>query len=259
MQQHHTLQLYHDPMSSVNLDCCGLFIRKEGLTTEEQGEEIIHLRAKAKDVFQVGLKSSGVDIRTNPDSLHWYSLLRKHFSYQQFLLLPLQDFYTTLPDPQEDSYGYWSSLCHAADVTAEFPKEQNKQQDNLSIEVTGMFIRSCTNSYLVLTFHSKTTDKWWTYEVQEVLNVYHSEKFIKAVGRGREKTVQEKEVAVNRIEINSSPASLCDIQSSPQSKATEHSTLERVIDVLEKVLMNNIQSRQVNRKMSRLQFRILSL
>lgn len=73
--------------------------------------------------------------------------------------------------------------------------------------------------------------------MQEVLNVYHLEKFIKAAGGGREKTVQEKEVAVNRI--NSSPASLCNIKSSPQSKPMEHSTLERMIDILEKVLMNN--------------------
>lgn len=112
-----------------------MFIRKEGLTTEEQGEEIlIHIRAKAKDVVQVGLKSSGVNIMTNPDSI--YSLLRKHFSCQQFLPYPLQEFYTTLPDPQEDPYDYWLCLYHVADVTAVFLKEQNKQQDNLSIEVT---------------------------------------------------------------------------------------------------------------------------
>ncbi|XP_076135733.1 uncharacterized protein LOC143118592 [Alosa pseudoharengus] len=225
------------------------FIRKGGLPTEEQGEEIlIHLRGKAKDVVRVGMKSSGVDIRSNPDVM--YSLLRKHFSCQQFSPLPLQDFYTTLPEPQEDPYDYWLRLNRAADVTAECLKEQGKQQDNLSIEVTRMFIRNCPNSDLALTFRSKTIDKWSASEVQEVLNEYHSEKFIRAAGKRKDKTVLEKEVAVNRIEVATSPAPLCNPRSPQQSAPTDHSSLERIISMLEKVLMSNAQSRPTSRKPS---------
>lgn len=239
------------------------FIRKGGLTTDEQGEEIlIHLRGKAKDVVKVGMKSSGVDIRSSPDSI--YSLLRKHFSCKQFSPLPLQDFYTTLPESQEDPYDYWLRLNRAADVTAECLKEQGKQQDSLSIEVTRMFIRNCPSSDLALTFRSKTIDKWSAAEVQEVLNEYHSEKFIKAAGK---KTVRN-EIAVNRMEVNTSsvpqpqsplqplcnvqPPSqpLCNAQSSPQSTPTDHSALERMISMLEKVLMSNTQSRPASRRMS---------
>ena len=85
------------------------------------------------DVVKVGIKSNGVDIRRSPDSI--YSLLRKHFSCKQFSPLPLQDFYTTFPEPREDPYGYWLRLNCVADIS-ECLMEQGKQQDNLSIEVT---------------------------------------------------------------------------------------------------------------------------
>ena len=225
------------------------FIKKGGLSTEEQGEEIlIHLRGKAKDVVKVGIKSSGVDIRRSPDSI--YSLLRKHFSCKQFSPLPLQDFYTTFPEPREDPYGYWLRLNCAADIATECLMEQGKQQDSLSIEVTRMFIRNCPDSGLSLTFRSKTIDKWSAAEVQEVLNEYHSEKVIRAAGMGKDRAVVEKEVAVNRMEVSSNPAPLCSTQSTPQSTSADHPALERMIGMLEKVLMNNVQSRPASRRTS---------
>lgn len=219
------------------------FIKRGGLPVEEQGEEIvIHLRGRAKDVVKVGIKSSGGDIRRNPDSI--YSLLRKHFCCRQFSPLPLQDFYTTLPEPQEDPYDYWLRLNHAADVAAECLKEQGKQQDSLSIEVTRMFIRNCPSSDLAVTFRSKTIDKWSASEVQEILNEYHSEKSIRAVSTKKERAV-EKTVAVNRMEV-SSPAPL-PVQSPPQSTPTDQSAMERMIDMLEKVLKSNARSRPARR------------
>ncbi|KAL1279464.1 hypothetical protein QQF64_026137 [Cirrhinus molitorella] len=155
------------------------FIRKGFLPTEEQGEEIlIHLRGKAKDAVKVGMISNSLDIRANPDAI--YTLLRKHFSCQQHSPIPLQDFYTTLPEPQEDPFDYWSCLNRTADITAECLKQQGKVLDNQLIEVTCMFIRNCPNSDLVLTFCSKTIEKWTAYEVQEILNEYHSERNFRA-------------------------------------------------------------------------------
>ena len=230
------------------------FIKKGGLSIGEQGEEIlIHLRGKAKDVVKVGIKSSGVDIRHSPASI--YSLLRKHFSCKQFSPLPLQDFYTTFPEPREDPFDYWLRLNSAADIAAECLLEQGKQQDSLSIEVTRMFIRNCPDSGLLLTFRSKTIDKWSAAEVQEVLDEYHSEKVIKAAGVGKDGAVGEKNVAVNRMEVKSSPAPLCSAQATPQSTSADHSALERMIGMMEKVLMNTAQ--RIEGQVAYLVFKVL--
>lgn len=237
------------------------FIRKGGLPIEEQGEEIlIHLRGKAKDVVRVAIKSSGVDISRSPDSI--YSLLRKHFTCKQFSHLPLQDFYTTLPEPQEGPYDYWLRLNHAADVTTECLKEQGKPHDSMSVEVTRMFIRNCPSSDLAVTFRSKTIDKWSAAEVQEVLSEYHSEGVIKAAGKRNDK---RGEVAINRVEVNAISTPLrqaenpsqpvCGLQSAPhtlssQPSSADHSTLERLISMMERVLMNDTQSRSVSRRAS---------
>ncbi|KAL0152835.1 hypothetical protein M9458_051856, partial [Cirrhinus mrigala] len=206
------------------------FIRKGFLPTEEQGEEIlIHLRGKAKDVVKVGMLSNGLDIRTNPDAI--YSLLRKHFSCQQYSPIPLQDFYTTLPEPQEDPFDYWLRLNRTADITAECLKQQGKVLDNQPIEVTRMFIRNCPNSDLALTFRSKTIDKWTAYEVQEILNG--------ATGKGNKPSDCEKKFSVNEMHVSPTTHPIKVEQDSLQTKQSENMALEKVIDMLERVLMNN--------------------
>lgn len=101
--------------------------------------------------------ASLLNIRTDPDAI--YTILRKHFSCQQYSPIPLQDFYTTLPEPQEDPFDYRLRVNRTADITAECLKQQGKVLDNQLIEVTRMFIRNCPNSDLALTFRSKTIDK----------------------------------------------------------------------------------------------------
>lgn len=246
------------------------FIRKGGLPTGEQGEEIlIHLRGKAKDVVKVGVRSSGIDVKTSPGSI--YSLLRKHFSCAQFSPLPLQDFYTTLPRAQEDPYDYWLRLNRAADVAAECLKEQGKPQNSLSTEVTRMFIRNCPSTDLALAFRSKTIDKWSAAEVQEILTEYHAEKFIKTANMGVRSQVA---VNVNRMGVNPNSEPLCDAQpplqttcttlpptqprgntlpappsSAPQASA-DSSAMERMLSMLEKVLMRDTQHRPASRRPS---------
>ncbi|GAA6084674.1 uncharacterized protein LOC120462406 [Tachysurus ichikawai] len=180
------------------------FLKKGFLPTEEQGEEIlIHLRGKAKDVVKVGMMSSGLDIRTNPDAI--YTLLRKHFSCQQYSPVPLQDFYTTLPEPQEDPFDYWLCLNNTADITAECLKQQGKVLDNQLVEVTRMFIRNCPNSDLAFTFRSKTIHKWTAYEVQEILNEYHSEKNLRATGQGNRQIECENGVTIHEMRVSPGP------------------------------------------------------
>ncbi len=223
------------------------FIRKGFLPTEEQGEEIlIHLRGKAKDVVKVGMLSSGLDIKTNPDAI--YTLLRKHFSCQQYSPIPLQDFYTTLPVPQEDPFDYWLRLNRTADVTAECLKQQGKVLDNQLIEVTRMFIRNCPDSDLALTFRSKTIDKWTAYEVQEILNEYHSEKNLRASGKGHRPSECENKFSVNEMHVSPSTCPVKVEQDSLQSKQSENMALEKVIDMLERVLMNNSGNAQATKE-----------
>ena len=77
-----------------------------------------------------------------------------------------------------------------------------------------------------------------------------TQKFIRTAGTKRDRAVMEKKVAVNRMEVNSSSVPLCNVQSPPQSTPPDHSALERLIGMLEKVLMNNAQSRPASRKTS---------
>ncbi|XP_043116338.1 uncharacterized protein LOC122360080 [Puntigrus tetrazona] len=212
--------------------------RKGFLPLEEQGEEIlIHLRGKAKDVVKVEILSSGLDIRTNPDAI--YTQLHKHFSCQQYSPIPLQDFYTTLPEPQEEPFDYWLRLNRTADITAECLKQQGKVLDNWLIEVTRMFIRNCPNSDLVLTFRSKTIDKWTASEVQEILNEYHSEKNIRTTGKGHGPVKCEQKFSVNEMHVSPSTCPIKVEQDSLQSKQSETMALEKVINMLERVLMNH--------------------
>lgn len=259
------------------IDLMQTFMKKGGLATEERGEEIlVHLRGKAKDVAKVGIRASGIDVRSEPESI--YSLLRKHFSCAQFSPLPLHDFYTTLPQPQEDPYDYWLRLNRAADVTAECLREQGKSQGDLSGEATRMFVRNCPSTDLALTFRSKTLDKWSAKEVQEILSEYHREKYMKSASmRSR------VEVNVNRMGVSHSsepcvqarpahmpaqptlPAQpacpaplptqpLCPAQSAQRSSApqasADNSAMERMLSMLEKVLTRDTRSRPASRRPS---------
>lgn len=205
------------------------FIRKSGIQLENQAEEIlIHLRGRAKDVVRVGIRNSEIDVQHNPQAI--YGLLRKHFGSSHCSTVPLADFYSTTPKDQEDPYEYWLRLNRAADVVASCLKEQGKVFDNPTVEVTRMFIKHCPSRDLALTFRSKTTDKWSAREVQEVLDEYHLEKCVKSP-----KGVGNR-ININAAEFNPSTAPGSD---TPEQKKTsqDNATLERLISMLEKVLL----------------------
>lgn len=120
--------------------------------------------------------------------------------------------------------------------------------DNQLIEVTCMFIRNCPNSDLALTFHSKNIDKWTAHEVQEILNEYHSEKNLRAAVQGNRQIECEKKIAMNEMCVSPSPFPMKAEQDSLQSKQSENMALEKVIDMLEKVLMNNSGNAQASKE-----------
>lgn len=209
------------------------YIKKSNLKIEDQAEEILlHLRGRAKDIVKFGIRNSAIDIQQHPEAI--YSLLRKHFNSRQCSPIPLADFYTTLPKDQENPYEYWLRLNRAADVAVDCLKEQGKELDNPSVEITRMFIRNCPSKDLALTFRSKTIDKWSAHEVQDVLNEYHSEMTFKATVPVRRE--------INAIEVSSCPAACSDKLDLKQPNVPDNSTLERVIGMLEKVLLHSQNS-----------------
>lgn len=217
------------------------YIRKSGVQLENQAEEILmHLRGRAKDVVRFGIRNGEIDVQHNPQAI--YGLLRKHFSSSHCSSVPLADFYSTLPKEQEDPYEYWLRLNRAADVAANCLKEQGKMFDNPTVEVTRMFIRHCPSRDLALTFRSKTIDKWSAREVQEVLDEYHLEKGFKS------SIEKNSRINVNTVEISPNTTLVSDTPEQMKNVSQDTSTLERLIGMLEKVLLQGSGHAQANRK-----------
>lgn len=223
------------------------YIKRNNLKTEQQAEEIlIHLRGRARDVVKFGIRNSDIDIVHNPDAI--FSILRKHFEGVPCSPLPLADFYTTLPRPNEDAYEYWIRLNRAVDVAAERLKEQGKVLDSPGTEVTRMFIRHCPSKELAITFRSKTIDSWSVREVQNILNEYHSETSLASA----ERSVGPIRVPVNRTEVESLTPALPTTSDAQQSRSLEASALERVMGLLERVLLKE----SVKESSPRAQFKV---
>lgn len=232
-------------------DLMRTFVKKSNLNADEHVEEIlVHLRGKAKDVVKFWIRNCDSATTVCPNSV--YSLLRKHFSCSHYSPVPLADFYTTIPEEDENPYDYWLRLNKAADVASECLREQGKALDKPSVEIVHMFIRHCPSKDLALTFRSKPIDKWSAHEVQAVLNDYQSDLSFKATSTVHRS--QSERVSVNKIDVNTVPVpapSVCE----QQQKSTDFSALEKVIDMLEKVLLtnsNSVQSRPKRQPYSRL-------
>ncbi|XP_073790010.1 uncharacterized protein [Danio rerio] len=219
------------------------YIKRNNLRKEQQAEEImVHLRGKARDVVKFGIRNSDVNIMHNPDAI--FSILRKHFEAAPCSPLPLADFYTTLPGPDEGAYEYWLRLNRAVDVAADRLKEQGKVLDCPGTEVTRMFIRHCPCKELAITFRSKTMDQWTVQEVHNILNEYHSETSLVAAVRN---TASIK-IPVNRTEVELPTAALPPTSNVQQSSSLEVSALERVMNLLEKVLLKEANSNEPSRR-----------
>lgn len=108
------------------------------MTTAEHVEEIlVHLQGRAKDVVKFWIRNSESNTQTDPNAI--YSLLRKHFSCSQYSPVPFSDFYTTLPNENEEPYNYWLRLNKAADVVSECLRERGKLFDNPGPEITHVY------------------------------------------------------------------------------------------------------------------------
>lgn len=210
-------------------DLMRAFIKLGSLRPEEQAEEIlVHLRGKAKDVVQVGIRNSVVDVTRDPEAI--FGILRRHFDSAQCSPLPLADFYTTLPEKGESAFDYWLRLHRAVDLAVERLKERGQALGSPSTEVTRMFIKNCPSPELAMIFRSKTIDKWTANEVQEILCESHSG------GTLNSSSTTAERVAVNTQQISTAlPVQPTEKHIQPQS--TDSAALERLIGMLEKVLL----------------------
>lgn len=190
--------------------------------------------------MRFGIRNGEIDVQNNPQAI--YGLLRKHFGSSHCSSMPLADFYSTLPNDQEDPYEYWLKLNRAADDAASCIREQGKTFDNPSVEVTRMFIRHCPSRDLALTFRSKTIDKWSAREVQEVLDEYHLEKGL------RSSTERSRQISMNKVEVSPNTPLVSDIPEQKPAISQDTSTLERLIGMLEKVLLQGPGYAQANKR-----------
>ena len=75
------------------------------------------LMGKARDVVRIGLRSDpSLKASCTPDVV--YNILIQYFSNTSSCL-PLQDFYSTLPNQRESPIDYWIRLNKAADLAEE--------------------------------------------------------------------------------------------------------------------------------------------
>ncbi|XP_051937814.1 uncharacterized protein LOC127611349 isoform X2 [Hippocampus zosterae] len=148
-----------DDTDTVNVheweDLMRNYMRRANVAPEHQaGEILMNLRGRAKDVVKVSTRNGAVDVSQNPDAI--YGLLRKHFATVPCSPLPLADFYTTLPENDEGAYDYWLRINNAAEIAADRLREQGRDVDCSSLDVTRMFIKNCPSNDLSMTFRSKT-------------------------------------------------------------------------------------------------------
>ncbi|KAK0152244.1 Retrovirus-related Pol polyprotein from transposon 17.6 [Merluccius polli] len=220
------------------------YIKRTNVKPEQQAEEmLIHLRGRAKDVVKVAMRNCGIDVTLNPDAI--YAPLRRHFAAVPCSPLPLADFYTTLPKSNEGAYDYWLRLNQAADVAAGRLREQGKELHCPSLEVTRMFIKNCPSKELAMTFRSKTIDKWTAVEVQDVLDEYHTERGSWGAAGAVSRKPSEN-VYVNKVEVLHTVAPPPDSKDSHTPKSPDLAALERVITMLEKVLLERSTPTQAN-------------
>lgn len=147
------------------IDVTKAYLRRQRCPVGEQAEEIMgRLIGKARDVVKVALRSDAtLDVRQRPDLI--YDILLQYFS-DTSSCLPLADFYTTLPRPDEGPVDYWLRVNRAADLADEGLRRQGRCMENLGDEVARMFVKHCPDPELSSVFKCKPIYEWSAREIQ---------------------------------------------------------------------------------------------
>ncbi|XP_054647797.1 uncharacterized protein LOC129189766 [Dunckerocampus dactyliophorus] len=223
------------------------YMRKKGLPVAKQAEEVLSkLVGRAHEVVRVGVRSKpSVLLSAGPDPI--FEILKEHFSDTVCTGMPLADFYATLPNAGEHSFDYWLRLNRAMEVTEDCLRRQNKTFDNLTRDLTAMFIRHCPNPELSLIFKCKPLQQWTACEVHEKL-VEHSRNQRLSVQPKRVTTITSKLQEVSprvhhvtpeyKITSPSMPGGA--LAKDPQVEGSAD-RLDRIIAMLEQVLTQRPQ------------------
>ncbi|KAJ8003295.1 hypothetical protein DPEC_G00167940 [Dallia pectoralis] len=149
-------------------------VRKHGISVNDQAEEIMsHLMGKARDVVKIALRSDPeIDVKQKPQFI--YDILLQYFS-DASSCLPLADFYATLPRHKENPVDYWIRLNKAADRALEGLHRQGKQAQDMSGEITLMFVKHCPDPELSYTLKCKPIHEWTSRDVQLRIDDYQRE------------------------------------------------------------------------------------
>ncbi len=221
------------------------YLRQIGTPIKEQADEVIsRLLGRAREVVRVGLRSNpSIDLCKGPTPI--FDLLKQHFSDTAFSSMPLADFYGTLPRAGEDPFDYWLRLNRAMDMAEDCLKRQDKKIDNLSHELTVMFIRHCPDTELSLIFKCRPVEQWTAADVHARLEEYGRERRCGSVSRALPAiTVLQQEVAVQPPEKKVNKT----VKPEPDSCQTQPKEpvepMERILAMLERVLEHGQSSRQ---------------
>ncbi|KAL7862550.1 hypothetical protein SRHO_G00139910 [Serrasalmus rhombeus] len=132
------------------------------------------LMGRARDVVRIGLRSDPTLVaRENPDVI--YNILLQYFS-KTSSCLPLADFYSTLPRQKENPVDYWIRVNKAADLAVEGLHRQGRGMENMTEEITRMFIKHCPDPELAYMFKCKPIHEWNAKQIQERIDEYQREK-----------------------------------------------------------------------------------
>lgn len=126
------------------------------------------LMGKARNFVKVTLRSIP-SLRSAEDSNFVFDLLKQHFSEVAYSMIPLADFYNTLPLGRKSPMGYWIHLNKVVGVADECLKRQGQNVDDPSHEVTMMFVKHRPNLALSSILKFKTAEKWTANEIQDTL------------------------------------------------------------------------------------------
>lgn len=232
------------------IDMMEAYLHKKNLSTSDQNDEILsHLLGKAKSIVKVGLKScsaSGTVI--NPETI--YGILRRYFSKFPGSCLPLADFCATQPAANETPVDYWVRLNTAAETADRHLKSQGGKMDNIDTEIAVMFIRNCPDPSLACVFKCKPISKWSLTEVQEAIGEHQREHQVRK-SNGARKNILQVATAVttadppqpetDHLQVNTTKCTSSNPVNSGDAPTSDPSALERVLNMLERVLERTSQ------------------
>ncbi|KAL2095469.1 hypothetical protein ACEWY4_010188 [Coilia grayii] len=221
-----------------------VYLRKKNCPVPDEVHEILsHLMGKAKKIVKVGLKSSSAtDSAVQPEMI--YDILCRYFSESPASGLPLADFYATQPSVGENPVDYWVRLNTAAEQADRHLKKQGRSMENMSAEISMMFIRNCSDPELSSVFKSKPMSRWTLTEVQEAIDEYQREYQREFLSKRKSREVKPLKVTAAaayslpevKEEVSAHEPSLPSPTRPSESSSVEGGAFERVLCMLERVL-----------------------